>query len=531
MMTWEDWGPEAFEKAREQRRPVYLHRGAVWSQKARAMEALCSQEPVAALLMEKFVPIRVDIDDRPDLSERYAAGHSGPVLLDYLGRTLSRPPHATPAQLAASLKDAADAFYPSGAGADPEDPQVWTGAVGPAGGGGKLDPAWPAETLAALKRENARVFPCLDCLELFLYAAREWKDADAQEKLAFQLTRLAGGGAQDGENGGFARPEEEKRLGVNARLARLYWDAFALTGQASFRDTALKTSSYLLAALADRDCPLLRTVDAPGRSSFHADANAMAVIALLKAGAHGGGSKFTDGAQRILLFLPQLFDSSKGMAHRWTGKPELFGFLGDDAWVILAFTESFLVTGLKAHREFADALLKVMFQELWERDYGGFCDRPADPDAIGALKEQRLVARDNAVAFEAIWRLHELKGNTNYRRWLEMGLKTLVPKARTVPCVAAPLVRLQDMHAKGRLDLELVGRPEDPRTAEILTVLHRHYLPRKVVSFVDPDDQDYIMAHHLETRSFPRLFGCVDLKPEFEAGNAEEIAVLLEALR
>ena len=51
------------------------------------------------------------------------------------------------------------------------------------------------------------------------------------------------------------------------------------------------------------------------------------------------------------------------------------------------------------------------------------------------------------------------------------------------------------------------------------------------MSFVDPDDQDYIMAHHLETRSFPRLFGCVDLKPEFEAGNAEEIAVLLEALR
>ncbi|MFI5350090.1 MAG: hypothetical protein ACHQ2Z_11135, partial [Elusimicrobiota bacterium] len=60
----------------------------------------------------------------------------------------------------------------------------------------------------------------------------------------------------------------------------------------------------------------------------------------------------------------------------------------------------------------------------------------------------------------------------------------------------------------------------------------RHYAPRAIVSFVDPDDQDYIMAHKMEAGSYPRLFGCgSDLRRLADAGEADEVAAVIAAVR
>ena len=80
-----------------------------------------------------------------------------------------------------------------------------------------------------------------------------------------------------------------------------------------------------------------------------------------------------------------------------------------------------------------------------------------------------------------------LKRNANYKKWVEWGLRHLVPKAQAQGCPAA-LARIVDIVGRGRLDLELVGKVGDSKTDAFLTAIHQHYLPRKIISFVDPDD-------------------------------------------
>ena len=74
-MDWYDWTQEAFEKARELRRPVLLFVKASWCRWCRELEErVLGDERAAMMLEERFVCIRVDKDRRPDIDARYSKG-------------------------------------------------------------------------------------------------------------------------------------------------------------------------------------------------------------------------------------------------------------------------------------------------------------------------------------------------------------------------------------------------------------------------------------------------------------------------
>ena len=266
---------------------------------------------------------------------------------------------------------------------------------------------------------------------------------------------------------------------------------------------------------------------------YPADGNALAAMALLRA-AEFGVAQAAEAATRALGFLQtRLYDPLLGLVHAQGGDGEaVHGLLGDAAWTALAFTEAFLATGIKQHREFADGLLRFLFQELWERDGGGFLDRVPRADDPAILRETRVEPALNAVALEVCWRLHHLKGNANYRRWLDWGLRGAWPADDADPERLAGLARAADMAVRGRADFELVGRPAETKSAALLSSLRRFCVPRAIVSFVDPDDQDYILAHKLEAESYPRLFGCgSDLRRLADAADPAGVGDVVAAVR
>ncbi|MFO7894618.1 MAG: thioredoxin domain-containing protein [Longimicrobiales bacterium] len=71
-VDWLPWGEEAFRRAREEDRPILLDIGAVWCHWCHVMDRESYEDPdTAALINERYVAVKVDRDERPDIDARY----------------------------------------------------------------------------------------------------------------------------------------------------------------------------------------------------------------------------------------------------------------------------------------------------------------------------------------------------------------------------------------------------------------------------------------------------------------------------
>src|SRR6202165_2133806 len=74
-ITWHEWSDAAFAQARERDVPVLLAISAVWCHWCHVMdETSYSTDDVIRLINERYVAIRVDNDERPDVNRRYNMG-------------------------------------------------------------------------------------------------------------------------------------------------------------------------------------------------------------------------------------------------------------------------------------------------------------------------------------------------------------------------------------------------------------------------------------------------------------------------
>ena len=71
-IEWREWSDDIFAQAKKQNRFVLLDLGAVWCHWCHVMEEITYRDPkVIASINSKYIPVRVDQDSRPDLSNRY----------------------------------------------------------------------------------------------------------------------------------------------------------------------------------------------------------------------------------------------------------------------------------------------------------------------------------------------------------------------------------------------------------------------------------------------------------------------------
>src|SRR3954462_11793348 len=69
---WHEWGQEAFEAAKLENKPILLDIGAVWCHWCHVMDRESYDNPeIAQLVNERFVAVKVDRDERPDVDSRY----------------------------------------------------------------------------------------------------------------------------------------------------------------------------------------------------------------------------------------------------------------------------------------------------------------------------------------------------------------------------------------------------------------------------------------------------------------------------
>jgi uncharacterized protein YyaL (SSP411 family) len=71
-VQWHEWGEEAFALAKRENKPILLDIGAVWCHWCHVMDRESYEDPeIAQIINERYVAIKVDRDERPDIDSRY----------------------------------------------------------------------------------------------------------------------------------------------------------------------------------------------------------------------------------------------------------------------------------------------------------------------------------------------------------------------------------------------------------------------------------------------------------------------------
>jgi uncharacterized protein YyaL (SSP411 family) len=283
-VDWYPWGEEAFEKARREEKPVFLSIGYSSCHWCHVMERESFEsEEVAAILNERFVSIKVDREERPDIDDVYmtfvqlTVGHGGWPLSAFLlpdGRPFFGGTYFPPEdrhgragfktlllRLSETWRDRREDV--EGTGARMAEEIAGAGKVTERHAVTALSPDILPRLTQALARSfdaehggfgGAPKFPPHMSLEwLLLRGARG--DEDALRMATKTLDAMALGGIHDQLGGGFHRystdehwlvPHFEEMLSDNAQLLGLYARGFAVTARPLYRRVALGIGEYLL---------------------------------------------------------------------------------------------------------------------------------------------------------------------------------------------------------------------------------------------------------------------------------------------
>ena len=140
-IAWREWDEGAFEAARAEEKPVLLTLGATWCHWCHVMDEQAYADPrVIDLVTTRFIPVRVDVDRRPDIALRYnQGGYPSVAFLTGEGEFLAGRPYTPPDEMAALLRQVSGGELP----AEPDSATGGRGATVPtekgASGGAVLE--------------------------------------------------------------------------------------------------------------------------------------------------------------------------------------------------------------------------------------------------------------------------------------------------------------------------------------------------------------------------------------------------------
>ncbi|MBI3817679.1 MAG: thioredoxin domain-containing protein [Planctomycetes bacterium] len=287
-VDWYPWGAEAFEKARNEDKPIFLSIGYSTCHWCHVMERESFENnEIAAFMNEHFVCIKIDREERPDVDRVYMAyvqavsGGGGwpmsvwltPELEPFFGGTYYAPvsKFGRPGFLELlngidrAWKEKKSDLKKAAAGAVEmlkKESQIESS------GGGGIDAAALEHGALAFARAydeklggfgGAPKFPRPSSLQFLLRYHSRTGDSQALEMAAHTLRAMANGGMYDQLGGGFHRysvdarwhvPHFEKMLYDQGQLAAAYADAYLISKDPAFERTLRGICDYVLRDLS-----------------------------------------------------------------------------------------------------------------------------------------------------------------------------------------------------------------------------------------------------------------------------------------
>lgn len=288
-VDWYPWSQEALEKAKREDKPIFLSIGYSACHWCHVMAHECFEdEEIAQIMNENFVSIKVDREERPDLDDIYQkvcqmmTGTGGWPLSVFLtpdqkpffvGTYFPPDPRYGTPGFASILRQISDLYKNKRDTIEHQAKIIMDGLkqtsclLPPT----KLDKTLLDEAAINLLQSNDPVnggfggspkFPNASNLSFLLRYYDLSKISKFKDFVLYTLNKMASGGIYDQVGGGFHRyatdskwlvPHFEKMLYDNALIPLVYVEAYQLTGDRKYTETASHTLDYVLREMTDTD--------------------------------------------------------------------------------------------------------------------------------------------------------------------------------------------------------------------------------------------------------------------------------------
>jgi len=300
-VDWYPWGEEALLRAKREDKPILLSIGYSACHWCHVMEhESFADEDTAKFMNERFVSIKVDREERPDLDQVYQMvvqllGGSGgwpltvfltPDQKPFFGGTYfpNRERHGMPS-FQRVLSACAEGYRNKKDDVVAQAAEISEAIGGILSSGGTRAGRTPTTAMLAhaAKKLSARFddynggfgdrpkFPNATALELLMLYAAVSGDERAKLRVKRALDKMRAGGIWDHLGGGFHRystdekwlvPHFEKMLYDNALLLRAYTDGFRLFGDAAYAATARAIAAWVAREMTHENGAFYSTQDA-----------------------------------------------------------------------------------------------------------------------------------------------------------------------------------------------------------------------------------------------------------------------------
>jgi uncharacterized protein YyaL (SSP411 family) len=191
--------------------------------------------------------------------------------------------------------------------------------------------------------------------------------------------------------------------------------------------------------------------------------------------------------------MTHLFKNDRLLSTYKDGIAKLNGYLDDYDFLIASLLDLYEATFESAYLDQADHLARIMLEQFWDEETGGFYFTGKDHEPLITRTKSgydHSIPSGNAVAGMDLLRLSYLTDHSDYLTKAEAVLRLFYQPMQENPFGYASMLAALDFYLERPKEIVLVGKKESQETQQMLRQIHSLYLPNKTLSFVDPDRPD-----------------------------------------
>jgi len=567
-IAWQDWSSDLFERAKRENRFIILDLEAVWCHWCHVMEETTyAADQVVDLIKARYIPVRVDQNANPDLSNRYGDwGWPATIVFAPDGTEIvKRRGYIPPALMISMLQAIIDDPSP-GASVRPEL-EVKPAAVGALTAAQRkqlADDYWHVYDRENGGWGNVHKFIDLHSLEYALTRAQQGDRL--HELMARQTLNQAmllidtewGGIYQYSDQSDWRSPHYEKIILAQSSAMRVYALAHQLWGSQNedYLGAAKAIHRYLDGRMKSPDGGYFASQDADLDRKTHGKAfYAMAAEFRDRLGRQPriDKSRYARENGWIISSMASLYDATGDVAYlhqarnaaEWViaertnsaggfnhGPNDRNGpYLGDNTAMAKAFVALYSSSGERAWLDRARATLTFVDKHL-RGAKAGYISHPTEPNAVGVFKRELIVVDENVELARVATQVHWYSGDKTFQQMSKYAMRHIGSQALSDNRLFLHGVLLTDHEISTEpVHITVVGAKDDPLAQKLHTAARQYPGVFKRLEWWDRQEGPLPNAD-IGYPKTPRAaaFACTNQTCSLPVFEADKIAAMVDRL-